>query len=159
MAQSTLGIEEQLVEIGTAVAKVLDELNAVTERQRQSILALAVDASTAAHSQERKAAAAERQASPPPAVAAAELAPVSAQPQAQGEQRSLEQAEAHALALVYEAAAQAISLAFQNAVQAQQQLNTIAQAATTEGVALIYAETTAAEAQRPPSGGLANTGT
>ena len=45
-----------------------------------------------------------------------------------------------ALALLYQATAQALANAAHNATMAQQQLNTIAQAATTAGVALIYAQ-------------------
>ena len=53
-------------------------------------------------------------------------------------------ASAVAMGNLYQAAAQALSLSLQNAVAAQQQANIIAQAATTQGVALLYSVDTGA---------------
>ena len=50
----------------------------------------------------------------------------------------LGEAPAMAMGTVYQTMAQAVGLSMQNAVSAQQQMNTIAQAATTQGVNLIY---------------------
>lgn len=47
-------------------------------------------------------------------------------------------APAMAMGTVYQTMAQAVGLSMQNAVSAQQQMNVIAQAATTQGVNLIY---------------------
>jgi fumarate hydratase class II len=47
-------------------------------------------------------------------------------------------APAMALGTVYQVMAHAVGLGMQNAVNAQQQMNVIAQAATTQGVNLIY---------------------
>lgn len=47
-------------------------------------------------------------------------------------------APAQAMGTVYQALAHSIGLAFENATAAQQQLNIIAQAATTQGVTQIY---------------------
>jgi hypothetical protein len=52
----------------------------------------------------------------------------------------LASAPAVALANLYQATAQALANAAHNAASAQQQLNITAQAATTAGVALIYAQ-------------------
>ncbi len=54
------------------------------------------------------------------------------------------EAPAMALGSLYQATAQALSIAAQNAVSHQQNMNVIAQAATTQGVALIYSVDTAA---------------
>ena len=51
----------------------------------------------------------------------------------------LAEAPAMALANLYQATGQALSLAAQNAVTAQQNGNIVLQAATTQGVALLYA--------------------
>jgi hypothetical protein len=51
----------------------------------------------------------------------------------------LAEAPAMALANLYQATGQALSLAAQNAVTAQQNSNVILQATTTQGVALLYA--------------------
>jgi Killing trait len=50
----------------------------------------------------------------------------------------LGEAPAMAMGTVYQTMAQSVGLSMQNAVSAQQQMNTIAQAATAQGVNLIY---------------------
>lgn len=50
----------------------------------------------------------------------------------------LGEAPAMAMGTVYQVMAQSVGLSMQNAVSAQQQMNTIAQAATAQGVNLIY---------------------
>lgn len=50
----------------------------------------------------------------------------------------LGEAPAMALSSVYQSMAHSLGLMFQNAVAAQQQQNTLAQAATTQGVVLLY---------------------
>lgn len=50
----------------------------------------------------------------------------------------LGEAPAMAMGTVYQAMAQAVGLSMQNAVNAQQQMNTIAAATTVQGVNLIY---------------------
>ena len=50
----------------------------------------------------------------------------------------LGEAPAMAMGTVYQAMAQAVGLSMQNAVSAQQQMNTIAAATTAQGVNLIY---------------------
>ena len=50
------------------------------------------------------------------------------------------------LGMLYQATAQALALAAHNATSAQQQMNITAQAATTAGVALIYAQVPGAAA-------------
>lgn len=50
----------------------------------------------------------------------------------------LGEAPAMAMGTIYQTMAQSIGLSMQNAVSAQQQMNVIAQAATTQGVNLIY---------------------
>ncbi len=59
----------------------------------------------------------------------------------------LGEAPAMAMGSLYQTAAQSIGLAMQNAVYAQQQMNVLAQAATTQGVALLYSVDTAATAE------------
>lgn len=59
---------------------------------------------------------------------------------------SLGDAPAMALSALYQATAQALALAAHNATVAQQNANTILQATTTQGVALIYSVDTAATA-------------
>ncbi|MBZ4415758.1 RebB family R body protein [Myxococcus sp. RHSTA-1-4] len=58
----------------------------------------------------------------------------------------LADAPAMSLGHVYQTMAQSTGLAFQNAVTAQQQLNMAAQAATVQGVSLLYTVDTAADA-------------
>jgi hypothetical protein len=53
-------------------------------------------------------------------------------------------APAHALGTLYQATAQALANAAHNATMAQQQSNVTAQAATTQGVALLFGADTAA---------------
>ncbi|MBZ4415757.1 RebB family R body protein [Myxococcus sp. RHSTA-1-4] len=58
----------------------------------------------------------------------------------------LADAPALSLAHVFQTMAQSTGLSFQNAVTAQQQLNVAAQAATVQGVSLLYTVDTAADA-------------
>jgi hypothetical protein len=57
--------------------------------------------------------------------------------------KALSDAPAIALGTLYQATAQALANAAHNATTAQQDANTILQAATTQGVALLYGATTA----------------
>lgn len=57
----------------------------------------------------------------------------------------LGEAPAMAMGTVYQTMAQSVGLSMQNAVSAQQQMNTIAQAATAQGVNLIYSMPTELE--------------
>jgi hypothetical protein len=61
-------------------------------------------------------------------------------------------APAMAMGTLYQAASQALSNAMQNATLSQQQLNTIAQAATTMGVATLYGVDSASTGQLPLPG-------
>lgn len=54
------------------------------------------------------------------------------------------EAPAMALGQVYQATAHSLSILFENAVQAQQQQAILAQAATTQGIAMLYSLDTAA---------------
>jgi len=56
---------------------------------------------------------------------------------------------AMAMSTIYQSMAQATAILFQNAVSAQQQQNTLAQAATNQGVMQIYSVDTTA-VRRPP---------
>ncbi|WP_374462210.1 RebB family R body protein [Chryseobacterium taeanense] len=58
----------------------------------------------------------------------------------------VEEAPAMALANVYQTAAHSTGLMFENAVQAQNQQNILAQAATTKGVIQIYSVNTISDA-------------
>ena len=58
----------------------------------------------------------------------------------------LAEAPAMSLGHVFQTMAQSTGLSFQNAVTAQQQLNMAAQAATVQGVSLLYSLATAADA-------------
>jgi hypothetical protein len=62
----------------------------------------------------------------------------------QANAKVLGDAPAIAMGALYQATAQALALAGHNAVSAQQQANTLHQAATTQGVALLYSLDTAA---------------
>lgn len=57
----------------------------------------------------------------------------------------LGEAPAMAMGTVYQVMAQSVGLSMQNAVSAQQQMNTIAQASTAQGVNLIYSVPTELE--------------
>lgn len=59
-------------------------------------------------------------------------------------------ATAMAMGNLYQAASQALSNAMQNATLSQQQMNTIAQAATTMGVATLFGNESAGAAPPPP---------
>jgi hypothetical protein len=58
----------------------------------------------------------------------------------------LGEAPAMAMGSLYQTMAQSLGILMQNAVSAQQSMNTISQAATTQGVALIYSVDTASDA-------------
>ncbi|MDC0722453.1 RebB family R body protein [Nannocystis bainbridge] len=61
----------------------------------------------------------------------------------QANAKVLADSPALAMGTLFQTMAHATGLAYQNAVAAQQQLNTLAQAATTQGVALLYSIDTA----------------
>jgi hypothetical protein len=61
--------------------------------------------------------------------------------------KALGEAPAMAMGAIYQTLAQSVGLAMHNAVAAQQQMNTIAQAATVQGIATLYSLDTAATAE------------
>jgi len=65
----------------------------------------------------------------------------------------LGQAPAMAMGTIYQSLAHSTGLLFENAVAAQQQQAIVAQAATTQGVAMLYSIDTAAAAQTPAAKG------
>jgi hypothetical protein len=144
---ATLGAEAELVHLGTAVASVLSELNEVTAQQQRSILQLVVDA--------RMACEAVRGATPEPK--SVSLPPIEpAQASAPAAQKTSEpsahtihpdEARARALACVYETAAQALGVAFQNAVANQQQLNLLGQAALSQSAVLVLSSGSSGESE------------
>jgi len=129
-ALATLGAEAELVNLGTAVANVLAKLNEVTAQQQRGILQLVVDARVACP---------ESKAANLPPVEPVQSAPVTAEKAAEPLARTAhpDEVRARALASVYEAAAQALGQAFQNAVANQQQLNTLGQAALSQSAVLV----------------------
>jgi hypothetical protein len=130
VALATLGAEAELVSLGTAVAHVLTKLNEVTAQQQRGILQLVVDARMASP---------ESKAVTLPPVEPVQSPPVAAEKAAEPLARTLhpDEVRARALASVYEAAAQALGVAFQNAVANQQQLNTLGQAALSQSAVLV----------------------
>jgi hypothetical protein len=129
-ALATLGAEAELVNLGTAVANVLAKLNEVTAQQQRGILQLVVDARVTCP---------ESKAANLPPVEPVQSAPVTAEKAAEPLARTAhpDEVRARALASVYEAAAQALGQAFQNAVANQQQLNTLGQAALSQSAVLV----------------------
>ena len=148
---ATLGAEAELVRLGQAVADVLGALNEVTRQQQRGILRLVVDARTACGSPAPEAKLAtlppvEPVSSPPPAEAAPNATPSQGHP---------DEVRARALAHVYETAAQALGVAFQNAVANQHSLNTLAQAALSQSAVLVLSAGSVGEshpAHTPPAG-------
>lgn len=141
---ATLGAEAELVQLGQAVADVLGALNEVTRQQQRGILRLVVDARTACGAVAPEAKLAplppvEPVSSPPPV----EAAPVGAS------QGHPDEVRARALAHVYETAAQALGVAFQNAVANQHSLNTLAQAALSQSAVLVLSAGTLGESAAP----------
>ncbi|WP_309887760.1 RebB family R body protein [Archangium sp.] len=135
-ALATLGAEAELVNLGTAVANVLAKLNEVTAQQQRGILQLVVDARVACEAV--RGPAPESKATLPP-IEPVQSAPVAAEKAAEPLARTAhpDEVRARALAFVYEAAAQALGQAFQNAVANQQQLNTLGQAALSQSAVLV----------------------
>ncbi|PTL84407.1 RebB family R body protein [Vitiosangium sp. GDMCC 1.1324] len=143
---ATLGAEAELVQLGTAVADVLAKLNEVTAQQQRSILQLVVDA--------RMACEAVRGPSPEPKSASLPpIEPAQPVPHVEKAQESgsrdihPDEARARALASVYEAAAQALGLAFHNAVVNQQQLNVLGQAALSQSAVHVLSAGSSSESQ------------
>ncbi|QRN96510.1 RebB family R body protein [Archangium violaceum] len=134
---ATLGAEAELVRLGTAVAQVLAKLNEVTARQQQSILDLVVEARVASESV-RGPGPEPKSAFLPPIEPAQSVAPVEGnEPESRASSVHPDEVRARALASVYEAAAQALGLAFHNAVANQQQLNVLGQAALSQSAVLV----------------------
>jgi hypothetical protein len=137
-ALATLGAEAELVGLGTAVANVLAKLNEVTSQQQRGILQLVVDARVACESV--RGPAPESKATLPPIEPVQSAPPVAAEKAAEpplARTAHPDEVRARALASVYEAAAQALGQAFQNAVANQQQLNTLGQAALSQSAVLV----------------------
>ncbi|WP_043399794.1 RebB family R body protein [Archangium violaceum] len=142
---ATLGAETELVRLGTAVADVLAKLNEVSSQQQRSILQLVVEARVACESV-RGPAPESKSASLPPIEPAQSAPPAERAPES-GASAHPDEARARALATVYEAAAQALGLAFQNAVANQQQLNTLGQAALSQSAVLVLSAGSSGESQ------------
>jgi Killing trait len=142
---ATLGAEAELVRLGTAVAQVLTKLNEVTARQQQSILDLVVEARVACESV-RGPAPESKSVSLPPIEPAQSTAPVEDNaPESSAPSIHPDEVRARALASVYEAAAQALGLAFHNAVANQQQLNVLGQAALSQSAVLVLSSESTGE--------------
>lgn len=65
--------------------------------------------------------------------------------------KTLGESPASAISQLYEALAYSMGIAFQNAVSAQQQMNAISQAATNQGVVLLFSSDTLTSALSDPS--------
>ncbi|WP_257460133.1 RebB family R body protein [Archangium lipolyticum] len=142
---ATLGAEVELVRLGTAVAQVLAKLNEVTARQQQGILDLVVEARVACESV-RGPAPESKSVSLPPIEPAQSTAPVEGDaPESSAPSVHPDEVRARALASVYEAAAQALGLAFHNAVANQQQLNALGQAALSQAAVLVLSSGSSGE--------------
>lgn len=149
---ATLGAEAELVRLGTAVAEVLAKLNEVTAQQQRGILQLVVDARMACEAM--KGSTPEgKSASLPPIEPAQPVAPAEKAAVAPSASAHPDEVRARALAFVYEAAAQAIGVAFHNAVANQQQLNTLGQAALSQSAVLVLSAGSSGEAhgESPPA--------
>ncbi|HSP77935.1 MAG TPA: RebB family R body protein [Myxococcaceae bacterium] len=154
----TLGAEAELVSLGTAVAQVLEKLNEVTAQQQRGILELVLSAAERARLPVPEAIPEVKAVSHPaaePEAAEAEQPDAAVASEAK-EGMSPEEVRARALATVYEAAAQALGVAFQNAVNAQQQLNVLGQAALAGAAATLLEAGVKDEAQ--PSAGVLKAG-
>jgi killing trait domain-containing protein len=137
VALATLGAEVELVSLGTAVANVLAKLNEVTAQQQRSILQLVVDARMACEAMKGPAPETKTASLPPIEPVQAAPSAVEKASESTGQTSHPDEVRARALASVYEAAAQALGLAFQNAVANQQQLNALAQAALSQSAVLV----------------------
>jgi len=144
---ATLGAEAELVRLGTAVADVLAKLNDVTARQQRGILQLVVEARVASESG-RESASEPKSAALPPIEPAQATPPVADKaPASSSASGHPDEARARALASVYEAAAQALGVAFHNAVANQQQLNVLGQAALSQSAVLVLSTGSSSESQ------------
>jgi killing trait domain-containing protein len=143
---ATLGAEAELVRLGTAVADVLAKLNEVSAQQQRSILQLVVDARVASESA-RGSTPESKSVSLPPIEPAQSVPPAERASESGSSPAHPDEARARALASVYEAAAQALGLAFQNAVANQQQLNTLGQAALSQSAVLVLSAGSSSESQ------------
>jgi hypothetical protein len=143
---ATLGAEAELVRLGTAVADVLAKLNEVSAQQQRTILQLVVDARVASESV-RGPAPESKSASLPPIEPAQSVPPAERAPESGSPSAHPDEARARALASVYEAAAHALGMAFQNAVANQQQLNTLGQAALSQSAVLVLSAGSSGESQ------------
>lgn len=144
---ATLGAEAELVRLGTAVADVLAKLNDVTAQQQRSILQLVVDSRMACEAV-RGPSPEPKSASLPPIEPAQAVSP--AERSAESNSRAIhpDEVRARALASVYEAAAQALGLAFHNAVANQQQLNVLGQAALSQSAVLVLSAGSSSESSQ-----------
>jgi Killing trait len=135
---ATLGMEAELVSLGTAVASVLAKLNEVTAQQQRDILRLVLGAAASAPEAMPEVTPELRTVSLPPVELepAEPLVPEQA-PDSSSRGLHPDEVRARALASVYEATAQALGQAFRNAVAAQQQLNVLGQAALAATVSTV----------------------
>ncbi len=142
---ATLGAEAELVRLGAAVADVLTKLNEVTAQQQRGILQLVVDARLACEPVHSPASESKSATLPP--IEPAQPGP-SAEKAAESASRAghPDEVRARALASIYEAAAQALGLAFHNAVVNQQQLNVLGQAALSQSAVLVLSAGSSGEA-------------
>jgi hypothetical protein len=143
---ATLGAEAELVRLGTAVAEVLTKLNEVTAQQQRSILQLVVEARMACEAM-KGSSPESKSASLPPIEPAQSVAPVEKPVVSTSSSGHPDEVRARALASVYEAAAQALGVAFHNAVANQQQLNTLGQAALSQSAVLVLSTGASGESQ------------
>lgn len=143
---ATLGAEAELVRLGAAVADVLAKLNEVSAQQQRSILQLVVDARVACESV-RGPAPESKSASLPPIEPAQAVPPAERCSESSASSAHPDEVRTRALASVYEAAAQALGLAFQNAVSNQQQLNVLGQAALSQSAVLVLSAGSSSESE------------
>lgn len=143
---ATLGAEAELVRIGTAVAEVLTKLNEVTAQQQRSILQLVVEARMACEAV-KGSSSEQKSASLPPIEPAQPVSPAEKAVVSAASSPHPDEARARALASVYEAAAQALGMAFHNAVANQQQLNVLGQAALSQSAVLVLSAGGSGESQ------------
>ena len=142
---ATLGAEAELVRLGTAVADVLAKLNEVSAQQQRNFLQLVVDARVACESV-RGPTSESKSASLPP-IEPAQSVPPAERPESGAPSAHPDEVRVRALASVYEAAAQALGMAFHNAVANQQQLNTLGQAALSQSAVLVLSAGSSGESQ------------
>ncbi|MCY1073594.1 RebB family R body protein [Archangium lansingense] len=143
---ATLGAEAELVQLGMAVADVLAKLNEVSAQQQRAILQLVVDARVACESV-RGPSSGSKSAALPPIEPAQSVPPAERAPESGSSSAHPDEVRVRALASVYEAAAQALGLAFQNAVSNQQQLNVLGQAALSQSAVLVLSASSSSETQ------------